>query len=176
MENQTTEQNLAARARRGDSVAQMELYDRYFAAVFRSARRVVGSNEEAEEVAQESFLKFFSAQGEDPTNVVGTLRRIAINASIDTLRKRKIDFAPLTIDLADLPDEPLDVSGYRVEQILKEIKNLKDPYRTTLKLNVLEGLTYDEIAGYLKVETSTVRSHISRAKQIIAKRLNISSR
>lgn len=170
MDNNSSEQELAVRSRRGDSKAQMELYDRYFPTIYRTAMRVLRNAEEAEEVAQESFLKFFTCKGDDPSCVEAVIRRIAINGSIDALRRHKIEFLPLTIDHPS-SDELHDLHDTKIERLITEIDRLKDPYRTTLTLNLIEGLDYEEIATYLKVTTSTVRSHVSRAKAMIVQKI-----
>lgn len=149
----------------------MELYDAYFGAVYRSALRVVACPDEAQEVAQDSFLKFFDRlpqyfKGGDLC-VVAILRRIAINGAIDVLRRRKIEFCSLWVDMPgeDESQGECQTSSWSVEQLYAAIEQLSDALRTVITLHLIEGLDFAEIAQYLSIDQSTVRSQYTRARQ-----------
>lgn len=153
--------------------AQMELYSLLFGMVYGSALRILKNSHDAEEVAQEAFLRLFQNIKRYKEHIPQTVRRIAINVSIDLLRQRKVQMVELVSQYdADLNDDP-DVE-YHVKlvndigKIKKAINMLPDGYRLVLTLRLLEDMSFGEIAELLKIAESTARSQFMRARQRVA--------
>lgn len=157
--------------RKGERRAQLEFYMMFHKSVYNSCYRILGNRQEAEEIMQDSFLKVLDKTEllqEDAVDMEKILKRIAINASIDCCRKRKVRWVELEDKHAEIPDEGTEEvlqNEIRLEAIERMMPLLPEGYRVVLSLHLIEGMDYAEIAGQLKVEPSTVRSQFTRAKQ-----------
>jgi len=105
------------------------------------------------------------------------LRRIATNAAIDVMRRRK-DFIFAVEEIPDLEDsETADDSPYfSLEEIMDAVTNLSDVYRNILTLRLFEDMSFNEIAELLDANYSTVRVQyirgITKLKEILIKKYN----
>ena len=162
---------LVERCKQGDSPSYKALYQRYAKAMYNTSLRIVNNTADAEDVLQESFLDAFrSLHDFHYRSTFGAwLKRIVINKSINTLRKRRMDLVDIdetaVADMAE--DEKLDEAAltYKVEEVKKAIQRLPDGYRTVLSLYLLEGYDHEEISGILGITHNTVRTQYIRAKQ-----------
>jgi RNA polymerase sigma-70 factor (ECF subfamily) len=128
---------------------------------------------EAEDVMQESFLAAFlkisTYRGE--MSFGSWLKKIVIHKTIDVLRARKVQFEELN-DRMGLPDETDEEvlerqndEYYRVEKIREAVRKLPEGFRIVLSLALFEGYDHEEIAMILKINKSTSRSQLTRAKK-----------
>ena len=158
--------------KRGDSAAQLKIYNLYYKSMYSASLRIVGDPMEAEDIMQESFLSAFDHLSTThlTTSFGGWLKRIVVNRSMDALKKRKIRFEDVD-KLADLTPESTVWSEEeerveeRVTLIKRAMQSLPDKYRTVLSLNLLEGYDHDEISEILGITASTSRAQLSRGKQ-----------
>ena len=161
-----------------DPVTQFrELYERDYLAVFRTVYAIVLDRGEAEDLAQESFVRAYRARhGYRPTAPVGAwLHRIAVNLALSHLRRRKLARI-LPVRLYTGPErDPQDQSDARslVEQALLE---LTPKLRAVVALHYYEGYTREEIASLLGVPSGTVASRMAKAIMLMRKRLEAGSR
>lgn len=159
--------------RNKDHRAQLEFYMMFYKSIYNSCFRILGNSQEAEEIMQESFLKVFNRPEllkDDIRGMEKTLKRIAINNSIDIYRKRKIEFVELEdqYDATIPPETDMEddlQTELRLEAIEQMMKLLPEGYRMILSLHLIEDMDYTEIAGQLNVSASTVRSQYTRARQ-----------
>lgn len=157
--------------RKRERRAQLEFYMMFYKSVYNSCFRILGNQQEAEEIMQESFLKVLDKPGlllEEAESMEKMLKRIAINSSIDCYRKRKIRFVELEDAFPDVPDtetEDAMQDEIRLEAIEQMMQLLPEGYRMILSLHLIEGMEYAEIAERLNVSASTVRSQFVRARQ-----------
>ncbi len=158
---------------RGDSSAQMELYNHFAQRIFNASLRVVRQSDEAEEITHDSFIKLFdriaSFVGREAT-IYAWLRRVAVNASIDAIRRR----AKLSIvDCEQLPDMEEDESvEYPSPRVVhRVIDSLPEGYRLVMVLKLIEGLSSAEIGERLQISPTTVRSQFMRARQRVIQEL-----
>jgi RNA polymerase sigma factor (sigma-70 family) len=162
---------LVERCRRGDPRSYSELYQRYSRAMYNTSLRIMNNSGDAEDVLQESFCDAFTAIGSFAykSTFGAWLKRIVINKSINTLRKRKmtiVDMEKTTV--AHFPeDETADENEIqlKVEEIKKALQELPNGYRTVLTLHLFEGYDQEEISEILQVSPVTVRTQYMRAKQ-----------
>lgn len=153
----------------GDSKAQFEIYRLYYKAMYNTSLRVVGNEQEAEDIMQESFFKAFDkiSTYKNEVSFGAWLRRIVINASIDSLKKKRITLIPIE-EAYGIDTESSDDSEFSIENIelLKSsIEKLPEGYKLVLNLHLIEELDHDEIASTLGITASTSRSQLARAKQ-----------
>lgn len=130
---------------------------------------------EAEDIMQESFLSAFDKiETYSGTVSFGAwLKKIVINRSLDSLKKRRLSFEML--DEGVIPDrdegEDDDDINDRIEEIREAIMRLPDGFRVVLTLYLLEGYDHEEIAEILEITSSTSRSQFTRARQKLAQML-----
>ena len=170
--------DLVARCRQGEQRAQMEIYDRYYKAMYNTAYRITGHSAEAEDIMQESFLKAFTrieSFNEDAT-FGAWLKRIVINQSITALNKsKKLAEVSYNDELRNEQDScGLVIDDYtndKVKLVLNALKNLKENYRVCLTLHLIEGFDQEEIGEIMKISYGNCRTMISRAKESLRKKL-----
>lgn len=165
------QQELIAMCKSGDPKAYTGLYNEHAPAVYNTILRIIEHTGEAEDILQESFVAAFS--GISGFKVTGGFRawvkRIAINKSIDLIRKRKMRFVELEPDWV-LEDEELvdeEAFEFELEAVTDAIEKLPEGYRTVFNLYVIENIPHAEIALLLGIEHTTVRTQYHRAKHKI---------
>jgi len=182
--NETEEEALViARAKRGDEDAYSWLLNRYNAAIYNYCRRMV-RGEDARDLAHETFVKaFLSIESFDETKLFAPwLFRIAHNLVIDYLRKKRAPTCSLTVEddgetrdveFADrtlAPDELVSRKEIR-EAFSAALDSLETEYKEALVLRHVEGFSYDEIAGILKLPLGTVKVRIHRGRERLKQKL-----
>jgi RNA polymerase sigma-70 factor (ECF subfamily) len=179
--------SLVRRVQRGDKGAFDALVLKYQHKVIKLVMRYVRSPAEAEDIAQEAFIKAYRAlpQFRGDSAFYTWLYRIAINTAKNAVVSR--DRSPIDFEL-DLqnPDESYEMHGRLKDDETPEalamtdeiratvnsaIDALPEDLRTAIVLRELEGLSYEEIAATMDCPVGTVRSRIFRAREAIDKRL-----
>jgi len=174
---------LAARGRDGDRTALGLLIRRHQGVAFGVAYRLLGSREDAEDIAQEAFVQVLTRLHtlQDPAAFVGWLRRVTVNLCLDRQRRgARVLFESLEPDLA-LPDpgcgsEALALTAERWREVERELAALPTPYRLAVVLRDVEGLAYQEVASLLGVPEGTVKSRLHEGRRLLRRRLPPRSR
>lgn len=165
----------------GNPQAQLEVYNRYYKAMFNTAFRIVKDQFEAEDIMQESFLSAFTKlESLKELQTFGAwLKRIVINNSIHHYKKNgKYRDVPLDDVLYKVEDdacgicEDHDFLNLKANQVLETMKSLKDNYRMSLNLHLIEGYDYDEICEIMEISSANCRTMISRAKASLREKLS----
>ncbi len=164
------------------------LVRRYQVRVASHVTRMIGNREDALDLTQEIFLKVFQALDRfNPAYKFSTwLFRIAGNASIDHLRKRR----PRTVPL-ETPDPDAGAGPFSPEQrssgldpfgelrnaergsaIARAIQDLPEDFRELIALRHFAGLSYEEIAGVKNMPLGTVKNKLFRARAVLKERLS----
>ena len=186
----TTEEGdlvLVKRVQRGDKSAFDLLVRKYQHKVVKLVLRYVRNPAEAEDIAQEAFIKAYRAlpQFRGDSAFYTWMYRIAINTAKNSLASR--DRSPIAYDL-DLTDpeeshsvqtklqDPDTPEGMALTEEIRGIVNsaiegLPEELKTAIVLRELDGLSYEEIAAAMECPVGTVRSRIFRAREAIDKRL-----
>ncbi len=154
--------------------------------VFSTALRLVANQAEAEDIAQETFLKAYERFNEiqhSPT-AGGWLKTVATNLSLNHLsryRKRWTFFSELFRSGEEDPgeidfpaEENIDrelTQGDRRELVEQALQKLQPAQRVPLVLYHLHGLKYEEIAAQLNVSLGKVKTDIFRAREALRKKL-----
>lgn len=160
----------------GDATAYRLLYERYARAMYNTALRITGSRPDAEDILQDAFTDaFFQLEKFEQKASFGTwIRKIVIYKSIALLKKRRIHWVELEVDLHDNAiNEEFEVDNieFTVSQIKEVLQTMPDGYRTVLSLYLLEGYDQEEIASIIGVAASTVRSQYIRGRQKLVQHL-----
>lgn len=161
---------LVTQAAAGDRAAWGALVDRHLGPICGYAWRMLGDRSEAEDIAQETFMRLMAKLPEwEPGGArLGTwLYRVAINLCIDRSRKR----VPETV--AELPEVP-DAHAARAEAnfdrariVQAALDRLPERQKTVLTLIYYQGLSNGEVAELLKLSVEAVESLLSRARRAL---------
>ena len=165
----------------GKQSAQLEVYNRYYKAMYNTAHRIVRDSMEAEDVMQESFLSAFtkleSYKGE--VSFGAWLKRIVVNNSIQYYRKQQknntVDINEVMYKVED--SEGIDLNDgsteHKAQKVLETMRKLKDSYRIALTLFLIEGYDYEEVGQIMNLSYASCRTTISRAKESLRKKILI---
>ncbi len=184
-----TDTDLMMRVKAGDRSAFKLIVDKYQRRVINVAYRLLGDREEAEDVAQEMFLKvYLSAKSYEPKAELFTyLYSITTNLALNRLRKKK-RLRWFSLDMFkgnegkeidwEVPADPGDQPDISLEQTEREavirraLDALPDAQKTAVVLSRYEGLSYREIARVMGISVSAVESKLHRAKQTLKRKLS----
>jgi len=173
--------DLVAQCRRGDSSAFSGLVEKYQDRVFNTCLRLCGNRTEAEDLAQEAFVKAYVSldRFDGRASFYTWLFRIAVNLTISAHRKARhspaLSLQGRSADgegesLADriegrtaMPDER-SVENERDRAVALALASLDEEHKTVIVLRDVESLGYAEIAEILDVPTGTVKSRLHRAR------------
>ena len=170
---------LIEQCKSGNQRAQMEVYNRYYKAMYNTSFRIVKDNYKAEDIMQESFLTAFTKLDtlKDISMFGAWLKRIVINNSICNYHKnQKNKDVPLNDMIYKVEDEQGITEDYewtniKATQIVQCMKSLKDNYRIGLTLFLIEGYDYEEISEIMNITNANCRTMISRAKDSLRQKL-----
>lgn len=170
--------DLLALCLKGNQFAQMEVYNRYYGAMYNTALRIVKQTDEAEDIMQEAFLtafhKLHTFRGE--ASFGSWLKRIVVNKSVSMSRKMEYNEVLEDNKMAALAEEPTEdvqenYSELKATEVLQAINDLKSNYSTVLTLHYIEGYDYEEIAQIMNLSYANSRTMLSRARESLRKKL-----
>ena len=164
---------LAKKAAGGDMSAFEDLVDRHRMAVYRLARSITGNHHDADDAAQETFLRVYRSLGTyDPGRPFKPwLKRIAYNTSLNTVRASKSRSRGLVdVDYSEVADpSPRQPERMEAKQSAAKVdhamQTLPSELRATLLLRAVDGMSYKDIATAMGVKIGTVMSRLSRARE-----------
>jgi RNA polymerase sigma-70 factor (ECF subfamily) len=172
--DKTVEREQIWLARQGDTDAYGQLMIRHQQAVFNIAYRVTGNRQEAEDVAQEAFVKAYRALGRFDTErpFAPWLYRIATNTALNWVKRRRpettLDTETPLADPAPGP-EAQAIATDTAAQLRTAIAALPSNYRAVIELRHFQGLSYQEMSDALNVPISDVKSWLFRARRKLRK-------
>ena len=146
-----------------------EIYGQYAQQLYFTALRITGSSFDAEEVMQDTILKYHNFPQKEGIEKLGSwLKSVCIRKALDKLREkhRTKEFLEEYKE-EQIPAPPPQVQ-YTVEEIRKALLLLPDNYRTILSLHLFEGYDYQEIEQITGTKEATIRSLYKRAKEKLA--------
>jgi RNA polymerase sigma-70 factor, ECF subfamily len=179
--------------RQYNKFAQKLLYEMYAPKMKGLCLRYVGDRETAKDIVQEGFIKVFSniKKFEGKGSFDGWMKRIFINTSLSYLRKNERKNKHIGIEEIDesaFPENNIHSSDNRAdfsnenielvvsadlseEELLNALKNIPEKFRTVFNLFCLEKIKHEEIAQILKIDITTSRTRLLRARSMIQKEL-----
>ncbi len=168
-----TELDLLTAVRRGDQSAWRALVERHEGAVAAVVVGMLGPGDEADDVGQETFIRFYrslnSFRGD--ASLKTWLQKIATNLSLNALKRRKRGLRRfIDMDDADESAPQLQSDGAAqqtalgdVEMVRAAVAALADKHRPVVVLRMIEGYSTRETAAMLGIPEGTVLSRLSRA-------------
>jgi RNA polymerase sigma-70 factor (ECF subfamily) len=179
--NRAEEAGIVRRAQRGDLAAYDELVRRYQERIYATVYHMTSNHEDANDLAQESFIKGFQALNsfKGGSSFYTWLYRIAVNKTINFLKQRKnraamslndLDFnAENDPDLVALISDKTPRRDAALSELQKKLneamQKLSEPHRLVVTLHDVQGLAHEEIAEIMECNVGTVRSRLFYARQ-----------
>ncbi len=186
------EEAVIAELKAGSEEAYAWLIDQYHQQIYSLVYRMVNDPADAADTTQEVFLKVFRGMkrfhGE--SSLKTWMYRIAVHEASNRRRwwfrhkaqETSIEPVPsaeaersvgLKDTLADAGDSPFDSVAHQElrTRVDAELRQVPEPYRTTVILRDLEGLAYEEVAEVMQVSLGTVKSRLMRGREALKKRL-----
>jgi RNA polymerase sigma-70 factor (ECF subfamily) len=181
-----TDEELVALARRGHSGAFDMLVSRYQEKIYRLARRLTRTQEDAEDVLQEAFVKAYQSLAEfrGTSGFYTWIYRITLNLALMKIRRERGRFVSmdepietergaLTRDFADAGPDPLSglIEKERNHLLDKAINQLSPTSRAVFVLRHVEGLSTEDTGRILNLSPSATKSKLHRARLVLEKTL-----
>lgn len=165
---------LVRRAARGDERAFGVLVEKYKGMIYTTAVRLLNDRAQAEDAAQESFIKAYAAlpgfRGD--AKFSSWLYRICYNTCISMLRKRRPEVELKEEMSPSIGGPEADFRTRDLRAVLEqEVAALPDEYRAALTLYHFNGMSYDEIAAATRRPLGTIKAKIHRARALLRRRL-----
>lgn len=181
------EGELIAALKRRDSQAFAICFERYADKLFRLAVSIVEDDDDAEAIVQESFLRLFEKldQFEQRAKLSTWLYRVAHNASIDLLRKRRpaqplvetdnaddaaVIMPTILTDWSQAPEQLFDSAEAQAE-LKRAVMQLPVRLRSTFVLREMQQLSTAETADILGIKANTVKVRLHRARLLLREQL-----
>ena len=182
-----TDEELVARSRKGDVESFNQLITRWERPIYALAYRVIGQEEDARDVTQETFLRAFRGIGafKGQAKFSSWLYRIALNLCRDWIRRRRrtpITLVPEDVELEDLAadvgasESVEDLVARRELSAVVEVAMAKLPeeQRTAIILKEYHGMTFQEIADLQGCPLSTVKTRLYQGLSVLRRELGTS--
>ncbi len=163
-------------AKEGKESAFRELYENNYAMIFRLAYRYTKSQQDAEDIMQETFIKAFKSIKSFDFNVSANfsawIYQVGLRCTLDYLRKRKRRKIGQTESLSDLPVEPEThdsspeksaIASQTIARVKNALHTLAPKQRVIFDLRHLQHMAIKEIAEHLQCSQSTVKTQLQRA-------------
>jgi RNA polymerase sigma-70 factor (ECF subfamily) len=165
--------DLVHRAQRGEAKAFTGLVQAFLRPAYSIALSVVGRASDAEDIAQESFLKAFQSIDtcREPERFAGWLFQIVRNRARNHLNSRRLrDVAPEGARILEFVTLPPETAGMR-DSLLSALADLDVEKREVVLLHDLENWTHKEIAEALDISEVSSRQQLFQARQILRAKL-----
>ena len=179
-----TDEELVARSRSGDLDSFNQLITRWERPIYALAYRVIGQEEDARDVVQETFLRAFRGIGafKGQAKFSSWLYRIALNLCRDWIRRKRrspISLVPEDMELEDLaadsgPSESVEdlVARRELSSVVETaMAKLPEEQRTAIILKEYHGMTFQEIADLQGVPLSTVKTRLYQGLSVLRRDL-----
>lgn len=178
---------LLGKFKKGDQHAFEFLVRKYKITVFNTIYSIIGNTQEADDIAQEVFLKVYTKAGsfKGESSFSTWLYRITVNRCIDELRRRNNKIISYETEFGEeeklklkdvLASKETDITEELTQKELQDIiqkamNSLPEKDRIILTLKEIEGLSYNEIAQIMKISLGKVKIWLFRARQKLKEKL-----
>ncbi len=169
--DQPTDLELVDEVRNGNRQAFTKLMHRYQERVYWVARRIVGSHDEAEDIAQETFVKAYLALGDfrAESGFFTWLYRIAVNLALNALRKRQVvtyleqsDLLRRILPARERPDLQMEEQETR-DTLQRAVEKLPEKQKLVFVMRFFDGMSYEEISDVLKTSVGGLKANYFHA-------------
>ena len=176
MTNQLSIEHIISGCKEGHANCQQELVHRFSGLLYSVCLRYIGDTTKSQDVLQDSFIRIFryiDKFDSDKGSLQAWMRKVTVNVALKSLSKKSLNTTSLSVDYNDkVSVAPDAISNMSAENLMDVVRTLPDGYRQVFNLSVIEGYSHGEIGEKLGIAEVTSRSNLSRAKQILRKKLN----
>lgn len=159
----------------GNAKDQRLLFDHFSRKVKAICLRYAGSEEDAEDIFQESFITIFEKIHtlKEFNKINAWVKKVTINKALRYHEKKKSQSFRISVEnyRENEIEENEIIQAISIQELLELIRQLPDGYRLVFNLFVIEGYGHREIAKMLKIKEVTSRSQLFKAKQLLRKML-----
>jgi RNA polymerase sigma-70 factor, ECF subfamily len=158
---------LIEQSRSGDMNAFKILVSRHEGKIAAVTKAMLGSTLEAEDVGQEVFIRFYESMHKfrGDSQLSTYLVRIAMNLSLNEIKKRKRNFLRFASIDAAMEIKEKELTSDLKEQVMYELGRLEPSFRAVVTLRLIEGYTTEETSELLDIPMGTVLSRLARAQK-----------
>lgn len=171
-----TTQHIIEGCLEGKASFQKELVIKFSGMLYTVCLRYMKSEMEAQDILQDSFIKIFkniASYDSSRGSFEGWIRKITVNTALKELGKRKLNVTSMSFEIIEHKSEdPWIINKLNADELLSFVRALPDAYRQVFNLSVIEGYSHREIGKMVGIEEGTSRSNLSRAKQILRKKIS----
>lgn len=174
--NKMTEAELLEGCGNRNPKCQYILYQNFASIMLAVCRRYTRSEQDAEDVLQEGFIKIFNNLDKyrGDGSLEGWIRRIMVNTALNHYRSNLKSMYQLDIDEVQTAIEDVRPSNFdklNANVLLKMIESLPDGYKLVFNLYEIEGYAHKEIAEMLNVSINTSKSQLLKARRVLQKKI-----
>jgi len=157
----------------GDQVLFREVYDRNAALLYNLARRLVGAEEEAEDIVQETFIRAYQKINlfAGRSSLSSWLYRICINVGLEHIRRQKGVFGDIE-EIARIGVEPDQKKLFLRQRLETAIRHLPCRCRAVFIMHDIDGLNHREISERMNLAEGTSKSQLFKARMILRRLLS----
>jgi len=165
-------EKLINKCKQRDIKSQSEVYQLFAGKLFALCLKYSKNYQEAQDNLQDGFITIFNKidQYQFKGSFEGWLKRIIVNTALQKYREKNV----LNLISDEIPDEveiEVDESNITLDYLLSIIQELPNRYRLVFNMYVLDGYSHREIAEMLEISEGTSKSNLSRARQILQKKV-----
>lgn len=162
--------NLVELCLRNNRIAQKKLFDKYYAAMYTSALRITGDEQQAYDAVQETFICVFNNlhQFKFRSTLGAWIKKILLREALRIHKKNLKTYTQIDEQYDELTEWPESINSEYLQRIILE---LPDGYRAIFTLIEIEGYTHKEVARKLNISEGTSKSQLYHAKKELRKRL-----
>lgn len=177
---QRSDLDLINEVRNGNRQAFTELMRRHQQRIYWTARRIVGSHEDADDIAQETFVKAYLALGEfrGDSSFFTWLYRIGVNLSLNVVRKRQVlgylrqsELLSRVLPAVDDPQKDLEFAETQT-RLERAIAKLPEKQRAVFVMRYYDEMSYEEISRVLKTSVGGLKANYFHALRKVQEDLN----
>lgn len=175
-----SDEQLMQRVQQGDQQAFKTLVNQHLAPLYRFTRRLLGSDSEAEDIVQDTFLRVWDRANQwqaGQAKLSTWMHSIAHNLCIDSHRRKKFDTVELSeTEELSIPTEQSDLHRLELsDQVEKALSVLPERQRAAVVMCYYQGFSNQEAAEMLDINVSALESLLARARRTLRQQLQASS-
>jgi RNA polymerase sigma factor (sigma-70 family) len=168
------EKELIGGCAKGDRAAQKALYEHYCRKMMVICQRYAKSDQEAEDILQEGFIKVFAniKSFREEAKLSTWMTRIMINTALNAQRQ-KLYLLPM-VDVNEVTireDEEISLSAFHLTDLIAMVQSLPDGCRVVFNLFAVEGYGHKEIGEMVGISEGTSKSQYNRAKNLLRNKI-----
>ena len=165
-------EKLIKKCKQRDVKSQSEVYQLFAGKLFALCLKYSKNYQEAQDNLQDGFITIFNKidQYQFKGSFEGWLKRIIVNTALQKYREKNV----LNLISDEIPDEvdvDVDETTLSLDYLLGIIQELPNRYRMVFNMYVLDGYSHREISELLEISEGTSKSNLSRARQILQKKV-----